>query len=131
MQRAIGAYNNAIQTTPPLIAVVMLYDAIIARIRRAAEAARARDFETQFNEILRAAKIIDGLNRRLDMKQGGRVAVSLRAMYQAVSAALFRATGRKNSAETLDRLAEAVRVTRDAWAQISGVALSKDESRSH
>lgn len=123
-QRAISAYHKAILTTPPLLAVVMLYDGIMIRTRRAAEAARAGDYETQFNEVLQAAKIIDGLNRCLDMKQGGRVAASLRAMYESVSAALLRSTGKKNGADILDRLVEAVRVTRDAWAQIAGVPVT-------
>jgi flagellar protein FliS len=130
MRRAIGAYNsNAVLTTPPLVAVVMLYDGIMTRIRRAAEAARARDYGTQFTEVLRAAKIVDGLNRCLDMQQGGQVALSLRALYQSVSATLLRSTGKKNGAESLDRLYEAVRKTRDAWAQIAGIPLSGDVSR--
>jgi flagellar protein FliS len=128
-ERGITAYRTAILTTPPRHAVVMLYDGIMVRTRRAAEAARAGDYETQFNEVLSAAKIIDGLNRCLDMEQGGQVAVSLRAMYEAVSKALLRSTGKRNGAEILDGLVEAVRLTRDAWAEIAGVPASEPSRR--
>jgi flagellar secretion chaperone FliS len=115
----ISAYQSAIRTTPPLKAVVLLYDGIIAHIMRAADAATRKDYEAQFNEVMKAAKIINGLNNCLDMEVGGTVAISLREMYLAVSRALFSSVGRKQGAEALRRVADAVRLTRDAWAEIS------------
>lgn len=131
MQSGIAAYHSAILTTPPLQAVVMLYDGILVRIMRAADAARGGDYEGKFNEVMRAAKIIDGLNRCLDMKQGGDVAASLRAMYESVSRALLRSTGRRNAAEILDGLADAVRLTRDAWAEVAGLDTLEAAGASH
>ena len=119
---SISAYQAAKRTAPPLTAVVMLYDEILKRIALAGAAARAKDYETQFNEAMYAAKIINGLDACLDMERGGTVAMSLREMYKAVVHALLGAVGRKNAALACDRLGEAVRLTRDAWAEIAGMS---------
>ena len=118
---SISAYQAAKRTAPPLKAVVLLYDEILKRISLAA-AARRKDFETQFNEVMYAAKIINGLDGCLDMERGGKVAVSLREMYKAVVTALLGSVGRKTGAQACDRLCEAVRLTRDAWAEVAGLS---------
>jgi len=120
----ISAYTNALGTRPPLHAVVGLYDLAIAHTIRAAEASDRRDPERQFNEALKAAQILNGLNGCLDMKQGGTVAVSLREMYKAVVAVLMRAVGKKDATQAYLRLAEAIRLTRNAWAEIAKLPLS-------
>jgi len=118
---SISAYKAAMRTVPPLNAVVMLYDEILRRIALAAAAARGKDYETQFAEVMRAAKIINGLNACLDMEQGGKVAQSLRDMYKSVAQALLSSVGRANAPESLEKIAEAVTLTRNAWAEIAGV----------
>ena len=78
---------NAISTSTPRatepspVAVVQLYDTILLHISRAADAARRGDFQKQFDEVMNATRIIDGLNRHLDMDVGGQVALNLRDMY--------------------------------------------------
>ncbi len=118
-RHGIRAYQSAQQAMPPLKAVVMLYDGILARIARAADANRKKDYERQFNEVMAAAKIIQGLNQCLDTEVGGTVAQSLRDFYETVGSSLLRSTGRRYGAKYLDQLAAAVRTTRDAWATIS------------
>ena len=79
-----------------------------------------------------AARIIDGLNRHLDMERGGQVAKGLRETYEAVARALFRSVGKETGAEACDRLLTAVRELRDAWAEIAGIPQSsggEDNSR--
>lgn len=118
---------NAISTSTPRatepspVAVVQLYDTILLHIGRAAAAARAGDFQKQFDEVMNATRIIDGLNRHLDMEAGGQVAINLRDMYQAISKALLRSVGKLDAGEACDRLIEGLRDTRDAWAEISGM----------
>lgn len=118
-RHGISAYQSGLRTLPPLQAIVMLYDGAISRTAVAAEAARRGDYETQFNEIMRAAEILNGLNMCLDMVAGGKVARSLREMYQAACKAMLSAVGRKNGAECCERIIEALRLTRDAWAEIA------------
>jgi len=99
----MNAYQAAVMTTPPLKAVVMLYDRILYHIANAAAAARRKDFETQFNDVMRAARIVNALNRHLDMEKGGKVAVSLREMYKAVSRALLSSVQRHAGAPAPSR----------------------------
>ncbi len=124
--KAISAYNSALRTTPPMSLIVMLYDGAIARINAAAEAAYRRDYEKQFNEAMRAAQILNGLSCCLDMEKGGKVAVSLRDMYQALVTALLSAVGKKTGAECCQKIASAVRLTRNAWAEIAHLPLAAE-----
>jgi flagellar biosynthetic protein FliS len=117
------------QVTPPTvpesgpIAVVQLYDTILLHVSHAANAARAKDFTTQFDEVMKATRILDGLNRHLDMAAGGQVAINMRDMYQATSRALLRSVGKDSAGEACDRLMVGLRDTRNAWAEISGMPL--------
>jgi flagellar protein FliS len=108
-------------TGPPSVAVVQLYDTILLHVGRAGSAARSGDFQGQFDEVMKATRIIDGLNRHLDMEQGGQVAINLRDMYESVSRALLRSIGKDSAGEACDRLILGLRDTRNAWAQISGM----------
>jgi|LNAP01.1.fsa_nt_gb flagellar protein FliS len=123
---AIAAYRTALRTVAPLHLVVMLYDGALVRIASAAEAAYRRDYEKQFNEAMRAAQILNGLSCCLDMQAGGKVAISLRDMYQAVCAALLGSVGKKNGGESCQKIASAVRLTRNAWAEIAKLPLAAD-----
>jgi flagellar protein FliS len=122
----ISAYTSALGTRPPLHVIVSLYDLAIVHISRAADAADRRDYEQQFNEGLKAAQILNGLSCCLDMQRGGKVAESLRDLYQAVVSALLRSVGKRNAAIACLRLAGAVRQTRNAWAEIAKLPLTKD-----
>jgi flagellin-specific chaperone FliS len=120
----LSAYTNALGTRPPLHTVVGLYDLAIMHILKAADAAYRQDWEQQFNHSMKAAQVLNGLSCCLDMKRGGTVAVSLRDMYQTVVSTLLRAVAKKTGAVACLRLAEAVRLTRNAWAEIARLPLS-------
>jgi len=113
--------SQAAPPTPDSVAVVQLYDTILLHVSRAAKAARQGEFQVQFDEVMSATRIVDGLNRHLDMAQGGQVAINLREMYQAVSRALLRSVGKEDAGEACDKLIAGLRDTRNAWASISGM----------
>jgi flagellar secretion chaperone FliS len=117
--RGISAYKAAVRTTPPLFAVVMLYDKALYHMASAARAAEIGDFEVHFNEVSKAVTIFNGLKRNLDMTRGGRVGTSLNDMYTSLANVLLSSVRRSNGAEIIEKLIEAVRITRDAWAQIA------------
>jgi flagellar protein FliS len=119
MNSAQVSQPAAIESSP--VAVVQLYDTILLHVGRAGAAARKCDFQTQFDEVMKATRIVDGLNRHLDMEQGGQVATNLRDMYQAVSRALLRSVGKESAGDACDRLVVGLRDTRNAWAEISGM----------
>lgn len=119
VQTGYAAYQAATRTVTSLEAVVMLYDGVIVHIKASAEAARNHDYLTQFNEVRKAADILNGLNRCLNMEVGGEVAQHLRDMYVSVVKALMRTVGSEVGPECCEKLAAAVRLTRDAWAEIA------------
>lgn len=113
--------NSPVVTESSPAAVVQLYDTILLHVGRAAEAARKGDFQVQFDEVMNATRIVDGLNRCLDMNEGGQVALNLRDMYESVSRALLRSVGKPSAEEACEKLIMAMRNTRNAWAEISGM----------
>ncbi len=121
---AISAYQSAIQTTPPLQAVVMLYDGVLVRIRNATTAAGNGDFSEQFNQIVRANDILRGLMAALDVEQGGTLAIHLRDAYEANMRALLSAVGRRDTEQYLSRVVVSLRELRNAWAEIAGMPQS-------
>ncbi|HVY99752.1 MAG TPA: flagellar export chaperone FliS [Dongiaceae bacterium] len=120
-KQGIAAYRSGLRTASPLASVVMLYDGVLTRIGRAAASARRDDTLGQLEHVMRAVQILNGLNQSLDMAAGGSVALSLRDMYGAVAVALYNSVGRDQAVEACDKLAAAVRKTRNAWAQIAGL----------
>lgn len=120
-QHALSAYQNAIQTTPPLQAVVLLYDGVLVRLRNAAAAAARGDFGEQFNQAVRAIDIIRGLLSALDMSAGGAIAERLRDTYEANMVAIMRTVGAPNAQDCLHRIAEGLRELRNAWSEIAGM----------
>jgi Flagellin-specific chaperone FliS len=121
--RAISAYQTAIQTTPPLQAVVLLYDGVLVRIHNAAEAAGRGDFGEQFNQVMRATEILRALLASLDMERGGTLAPRLRETYEANMQALLRSVGHANATECLRRIADGLRELRNAWSEIAGMPI--------
>lgn len=117
--QGIAAYRAALRTIPPLVAIVRLYDRAIVHMSDAADAARRGDYEAQFDEVSRAARIFNGLNAALDMTSGGSVALSLRDMYGTVVHALFRSVGRPETAGAFATLIAGVRQVRDAWIEVA------------
>lgn len=122
-QHALSAYQNAIQTTPPLQAVVLLYDGILVRLRNASAAVERGDYGEQFNQVMRAIDIIRGLMAALNTNEGGPLAEKLRDTYEANMIAMMRSVGAPNAQECLRRIAEGVRELRNAWSEIAGMPL--------
>ncbi|MGE5517205.1 MAG: flagellar export chaperone FliS [Bacteroidota bacterium] len=120
-QHALSAYQSAIQTTPPLQAVVLLYDGILVRLHNAAAAAGHGDFGEQFNQLVRATDIIRALLSALDMKAGGAVAERLRDTYEANMRAIMNTVGNPNAQLCLSRIADGLRELRNAWSEIAGM----------
>lgn len=116
---AISAYQSAVMTTPPLQAVVLLYDAAVTRVEAAAQAADAGDYGSQFNHAMRAIAILQGLMGSLDLERGGALGARLHDTYDANIRALFNSLGRRRDASACRRIAQGLRQLRNAWAEIA------------
>src|ERR1700679_2664300 len=100
--------TQVVSTESSPVAVVQLYDTILLHVGRAALAARKGDYQEQFDEVMSATRIVDGLNRHLDMEGGGQVALNLRDMCESVSRGLLRSIGKDSAGEACDKLIGAV-----------------------
>lgn len=125
---ALSAYQSAVQTTPPLQAVVLLYDGVLVRLRNASDAVGRGDYGEQFNQILSATNILRGLLAALDMEQGGTLAARLRETYEVNMQAMLISVGRPNAQDCLQRIGEGLRELRNAWSQIAGMPALDSQS---
>jgi flagellar secretion chaperone FliS len=111
----------ATQTAPPGQLVLMLYEGAIRFLDRALGGFSLEDpaeFNlTISNNILRAQDIIFELNVTLDMQKGGKLAVTLRELYDYMGRQLMEANLRKDKAP-LQEVIQRLTVLRDAWAQM-------------
>lgn len=128
-KQAIAAYQTAVLTTPPLQAVVLLYDGILVRVHNAANAAAKGDYGRQYDEIARAIEILRGLLAALDFKAGGQLAANLAETYKVNMQALLRTVGRKDAESQCRRIGEGLRNLRNAWAEIAGMAGQDNAAR--
>lgn len=130
-RNAISAYQSAVMTTPPLQAVVLLYDGILVRIHNAAAAVAQGDYGRQYDETVRAVEIMRGLLAALDLKGGGRLAEGLAETYRVNMRALMACVGRSDSPARLARIAGGLGHLRDAWAEIAGMPARMPQAQGH
>lgn len=101
---------------------LMLYDAAIAAVRRAAERMRARDLATKGTAISKAIQIIEeGLTASLDRAAGGELAARLAELYDYMSRRLLLASVR-NDPDGLEEVARLLAELREAWQAIGSDA---------
>jgi flagellar protein FliS len=97
---------------------LMLYDAAIAAVNRAAERMRARDLATKGTAISKAIQIIEeGLAASLDRSAGGELAARLADLYDYMSRRLLLASAR-NDPQGLEEVARLLGELRQAWQAI-------------
>ncbi|MDY0240609.1 MAG: flagellar export chaperone FliS [Rhodospirillaceae bacterium] len=113
--------DSKIQTQPPVLAVVKLYDLVLVHIAEAARHGENGDVPAQAEAVQEAMAIFTGLDSCLDMEAGGQVAANLRSMYQSMNQALTGVVGQPDGAAICLKLAAALRQTRNAWAETVGV----------
>lgn len=121
-RHAINAYQSAVMTTPPLQAVVLLYDGVLVRLRNAEAAVARGDHGGAHGEASRAVLILRGLLAALDFERGGAVAQGLAETYRVNIQALMNSVGREDAQSRLARIAGGLRLLRNAWADIAGMS---------
>lgn len=98
--------------------VLMLFEATLVAVHRAAERMRARDIATKGAAISKAIELIEcGLIASLDDKTGGELARRLRELYRYMIQRLLLASVRNDPAG-LDEVARLLNELKEAWATI-------------
>jgi flagellar secretion chaperone FliS len=111
----------ATQTASPGQLVLMLYEGAIRFLDRAMTGFQLEDplefNQTINNNVLRAQAIIEELNARLNMEQGGDVSANFRRLYDYLHRRLNEGNVRKEKAP-LEEVISRLRVLRDSWAEM-------------
>jgi flagellar protein FliS len=114
---AVQVETGVAAATPHRL-VLMLFEAALVAVHRAAERMRARDVATKGAAVSKAIQIIEeGLIASLDDKAGGELAVRLREVYRYMTQRLLLASMRNDPAG-LDEVATLLAELKGAWAAI-------------
>ena len=123
MQRGVGAYakvglETGVAAASPHKLIVMLYDGAMVSILSGITNMKAGNVAAKGAAISKAINIIDnGLRAALDKKVGGEIAQNLDALYEYISARLFKAN-LENDQAILDEAHALLSDLRDAWNAI-------------
>jgi flagellar protein FliS len=123
MQRGVSAYakvglETGVSAASPHKLIVMLYDGALVSILNAAANMKSGNVAGKGAAISKAINIVDnGLRAALDKKVGGEIAQNLDALYEYISARLFKAN-LDNDPAILDEAHALLTDLRDAWNAI-------------
>lgn len=111
--------ESGVAAASPHQLVLMLFDAALVAVHRAAERMRARDVATKGAAVSKAIQIIEeGLVLSLDEAAGGELAQRLRELYRYMTQRLLLASMRNDPAG-LDEVARLLGELKEAWATIA------------
>jgi flagellar protein FliS len=108
--------------------VVMLYDHLLAGLRRVRIAAGARNLEVQSAQLASCREVVGELLSTLDREKGGKLAENLGALYVFLLSELIDFHSNPDLAR-LDRLSGIAADLRDAFAQASAIVAAKAAAR--
>jgi len=129
-QRQAGAYkqvhlNTGVDGASPHGLVVMLFEGLSDALAQARGAMRSRNIEAKGRAISRAVGIVtEGLRGRLNMKDGGKLAVDLDELYGYITVRLIHANLRNDEA-ALDECVRLLEPVRQAWSQIADQSVAR------
>ena len=109
------------QTAPAEHLVLMLYDGAIKFLEQSLNGFASTDpleFNlTINNNVQRAQAIVNELNSRLNMKEGGEISDNFRRLYNYFHVRLQEGNIKKNKAP-IEEVTRLLRTLRDAWAEM-------------
>ncbi len=113
------AYSLATRTVPKTRQVVMLYDGAIRFLKQAIIALEEKRIEDRFNLLLKASKIINGLQGSIDFEKGGDVANTLFRYYTDMSIRILSVNLKpQESKKNCESIIEELKQMRDVWDNI-------------
>jgi flagellar protein FliS len=111
----------ATQTAPPGQLILMLFDAAVHNLERALTGFEHADpgerISTIHNNLRRAVDIIRHLNHSLNLEAGGKLAKTLRQLYNYFDLRLTESNLRKQR-DGVDEVIVHLRGLRDAWSEM-------------
>ena len=110
--------ETEVLTATPGQLVVLLYDHMLASLRRARVAMEARDADLQSECLEKGRAVLTELLVTLDREKGGEVAANLGALYAFLLGELVQ-VGVRSDVPRLDRVTNMIAELRDAFAHAS------------
>ena len=110
--------ETEVLTATPGQLVVLLYDHLLASLRRARAAMEAGELERQGEYLEKSRNVLTELLVTLDRERGGEVASNLGALYSFLLGELVQ-VGIRADMRRLDRVTNMIAELRDAFAQLS------------
>ena len=116
---AATAYREReVMTASPAGLVVIVYDHVLANMRRAQAAGAVGNLEIRLEAVSRARQGIMHLLTTLDVDKGGPMAVNLRALYGFIYTELMD-EARKRDPQRMERLTQMVSELREAFSTVA------------
>ena len=79
---AIETYRRQrVETASPMQLVRMLYDAMLDDVGDAKMALAEKDYAAAHNALVHAQKVVEELDRAVDLEKGGEIAINLKRLY--------------------------------------------------
>jgi len=109
--------QNATYGASPVQLVVLLYDAALRSLHRAAQAIEAGDIEKRTQALNHVLAITAELQSALDFRQGGEVAQNLNRFYELTRQQILQASVAK-SKPLVEGLIAQFSALREAWEEV-------------
>lgn len=120
----IGLETATTNATPHKL-IDLLFEGFADAVARARGAMAARQIEAKGRAIGHAARIVEeGLKAALNLKDGGKIAADLDALYAYIGVRLTHAN-LHNDLEALEECARLMEPVRNAWAEIGPQVTAK------
>ena len=117
--RGADAYRQVeARSSSPLELVVMLYDAALASLVQARDAAAQGDIRQRGASVSKTLSIVGGLQENLNLSEGGAVASELDRLYDYIIGRLIDVTVRDDT-PALTEVHKLLSGLREAWHQIA------------
>lgn len=107
--------NDVLSRSPEWL-VTLVYEALLANLRRAEVQIEAGDIEGKATSLTRAGALVGELLSSLDLEKGGEIATRLSALYTYYSLEIMN-IGRTLDTVALGRLIAMLEELRAAWVQ--------------
>ena len=114
LEAKLAYRENAVRGATPIELVVILFDAAIDDMRRAASAIQTSDIEERATAIRHAMLVLQQLQGTLDFEKGGQVAKQFEQFYNLIRAKLLESQLR-NSPELMQQQIRFMSEVRDCW----------------
>ena len=108
--------EDAVRGATPIELVIILFDAAIDDMQRAANAIQRGDLEGRMTAVRHAMLVLQQLQGTLDFEKGGRVARQFEQFYNLVRAKVLEAQMR-NSPELVRQQIQFMTEVRECWVQ--------------